>query len=79
MLVAIVRAQNSIGWGTYSNPNSVGVTINNVPSQMAAPTQGSSTTPSQIEINWVALQGQYTGNSPITSYNLQVQIAPNVW
>lgn len=57
MLVAIVRAQNSIGWGTYSNPNSVGVTINNVPSQMAAPTQGSSTTPSQIEINWVALQG----------------------
>jgi hypothetical protein len=53
--------------------------VNKVPNAMATPTQGSLTTSSQIEINWVALQGQDTGNSAITSYNLQMEIATDVW
>lgn len=39
-----------------------------IPSQMAPPTRGSTTTESQITLNWVALTGASTGYSPILSY-----------
>jgi hypothetical protein len=38
---------------------------------MLPPTRGSSTSESQIEVDWLALTGIYTGGSPITSYDLQ--------
>ena len=43
---AIVRAINVIGQGLYSEPNSVGVVIEDIPDQMAKPTRGVLTTES---------------------------------
>lgn len=44
---------------------------------MAAPTRGSGTTESQIEVIWLPLTGDNTGDSPITSYNLQWDAGTN--
>jgi len=65
-----IAAVNSIGTGSYSTINTSGALIRTVPAAMAAPTAGSSTTDTQIQIDWVALAGSSTGNSPITSYEV---------
>lgn len=42
MVVAIVKARNSIGWAaSYSAPNTVGVLVQVLPSLMQDPTEGS--------------------------------------
>jgi hypothetical protein len=67
----IASAHNSNGYGSYSPDNTAGATIRTVPAAMATPTRGTSTTASQIEIDWTALTlTADTGNSAITSYNL---------
>lgn len=43
---AIVKAVNVIGEGSYSEPNSLGAIIEDIPAQMAAPTRGTLTTES---------------------------------
>lgn len=45
---------------------------------MLAPSQGSSTSETQIEVNWNALTGDNTGGVAILSYNLQWDNA-GVW
>ena len=70
---------NEIGWSAYSNQNIVGALIANVPGQMAIPFMGDSTSVAQIEIKWATLTGTDTGESAITSFNLQKQIATDTW
>lgn len=45
-----MSAKNVIGWNTASDPNTVGATIRTEPSQMGAPSRGSQTSESQIEV-----------------------------
>lgn len=69
LVVARVRASNSLGDGQYSQPNTVGATIETEPAQMAPPTE-TSTTLTEISVAWVALTGDGTGGSPPDSYQL---------
>ncbi len=69
-----VRAQaiNVIGSGAFGE-NSAAVAntlLRGVPRTMYSPMRGEATTVNQIELNWQALTGVDTGNSPVTSYNL---------
>jgi hypothetical protein len=50
-----IRAHNAIGWGAYSSANSIGALVQTVPSQMSIPTRGSSTSSTQIEVDWSAM------------------------
>lgn len=67
-----VRASaiNVYGQSTPSAVNTVGATISTVPVQMTAPTRGSATSESQLQVNWATLTGTDTGNSAILSYSL---------
>ena len=71
LVVAKVQAHNQYGWGIQSIPNSVGALIQTPPNQMQAPTRGSATSETQIEVFWLALTGNSTGGAPIDSYNIQ--------
>ena len=68
-----IRAQNSIGYGAYSQVNVVGALSQTKPSIMAAPTfdlaQSSNT---QVYVKWTALTGANKGGSSLTlsSYDL---------
>ncbi len=50
LVVAKVRAYNSIGNGEYSEPNILGATIQTKPEAMTTPYLGSDITISQLEI-----------------------------
>lgn len=66
-----VRAYNVRGWGSYSDPNTSGETARTVPTTMSAPTRGSDTKTTQIQVDWTALTtSSDTGNSAITTYKL---------
>lgn len=69
LVVARVRASNSLGDGQYSQPNTVGATIETEPGQMAAPTE-TSTSLTEIALAWVALTGADTGGAAPDSYQL---------
>lgn len=69
------KAKNDIGWGEYSNSNTLGVTIQTIPSVMSIPRRGSVTTTSQMNIEWDAVSD--TGGTTILSYNLQFDDASN--
>lgn len=76
---AIVRAVNLIGEGTYSEPNSIGAIIEDVPSQMAAPLRGTSTSESQLHVTWAELTGIDTGGTNIDSYNVKWDQGDGTW
>lgn len=67
------RAYNERGPGLYSELNTVGGLIETEPTKMNKPTRNQTLTQSQITIDWTPLIAPQTGNSPITSYNLQWQ------
>ena len=70
-----IRAQNSIGWGDYSQLNTVGPTIQSTPAQMNTPlidyTQSNNT---ELYVFWSALTGVAKGGSTlsINGYDLFV-------
>ena len=52
--------------------NSIGGTIQGLPTSAPTLSEGAGTTSTQAELNWNALTGvQETGNNAITSYNLE--------
>jgi hypothetical protein len=66
-----VQAQNANGWGTLSQVNVAGAHVETPPLVMDAPTMGSSTSTTSLEIEFVALvSGEPTGGAVIDSYNL---------
>ena len=65
-----MSANNSLGESVLSPANTVGATICQIPSQMNPPVLVSRTIDS-ITIQWAALIGTNTGNSPIISYDLR--------
>lgn len=67
-----VRARNVIGYGDYSNPNTIGAVIQTEPGQMASPTKGYDTNHLQLHVIWA--ESAKTGGSPITSYHLQYKL-----
>lgn len=70
-VVFIVRAVNSLGQGSYSQPNTNGAQISVEPSKMNAPVRGDQTSEGQLQILWDALTGDSTGGAAIDSYNLR--------
>jgi len=72
LIQARVSAKNVIGWNEPSLPNTIGATVRTEPVQMGAPTRGSQTTETQIEIQWqpLTLVDDLRG-APIVSYHLQ--------
>ena len=77
-VVAKARARNIFGSGHYSEPNLTGAAI-----QVEPFTVGDAvldivvSSLSQIKLDWPQLQGDGTGQSPITSYNLQWDASTN--
>jgi len=69
LILAKVRARNSLGWGSYSAPNSSGARVRVIPYQMSAPTVVSYSDLS-IQLSWSALTSPENGDSPITGYQL---------
>lgn len=70
-LVAVrVSAANSYGSGAASPATSTGALVALVPHTMAAPTRGSATSTSQIEVDWTLLSDPSNGGSDATSYQL---------
>lgn len=69
---ARARAYNVNGWGTFSQLNTDGASVQSIPQKMNTPIEGSSTTVDQIQLHWSALTTLVeTGNTfSITSYNL---------
>ena len=66
-----VRAQNVIGWGDYSNPNTVVQILKTEPLQpLTLVQEGPLTDDSQIHIIWEPLEDPETGLDPITSYEV---------
>jgi hypothetical protein len=66
-----VLAHNSRGWSSASLANTAGPTIQTEPNAMAAPTRGSTTSTTIVEVDWAALISPANGDSSITSYNLK--------
>lgn len=72
LIIAKAKARNAIGWNSnYSSLNTIGAKIQREPSQMAVPTRGSLTNFDRVQVNWLALANADTGDSTITSYNLE--------
>ena len=71
LVVARVRASNSLGDGPYSLLNTAGALIQVEPHAMATPLNGPSTGASQVEVTWTALTAPQNGDSAVTSYELQ--------
>ncbi len=70
--MAEVSALNANGEGPISDSSGAGAAIQTVPEPMAAPTRGSLTSETQLEIQWVFLTSfAARGGATITSYNLQ--------
>ena len=63
------RSQNDIGWGEYSNANTIGAMIQNIPGVVRAPTRGHLTSTTVMNIEWLPVEE--TGGATIDSYNLQ--------
>jgi len=78
LVVAKARARNAWGYGIYSESNTAGASIQTEPSAPASPTLDIVlSTLTQIKVDWSPLTGLNTGESPITSYNLQWDAASN--
>lgn len=80
LVQARVRASNSKGPGGYSSLNTVGATVQTVPTTMNAPTKVATSTSTRLDIVWSALTSTSdTGASAITSYNLEWDQGTNTW
>ena len=67
-----VSAQNSLGFSIPSTLNTVGVTAKVQPHKPpTAPQRGVGTSPLQLVVDYAMLTGVFTGNSEITSLQLQ--------
>jgi hypothetical protein len=72
LIIVRISAYNEKGWGATSTENSAGGAATAVPAQVLAPTRGSETAPTQIQIDWVALTTSTdTGGLTILSYHLE--------
>jgi len=71
LVVAKARAKNIWGFGAYSENNTAGAYIQTEPNAPASPVLDIAlSTLTSIKLDWPALTGLSTGQSPITSYNL---------
>ncbi|CDW74138.1 pa14 multi-domain protein [Stylonychia lemnae] len=66
-----VQASNQRGWGDLSVDNTDIPTIQTAPRTMTIPQRDSSTSTSQIVVNWQTISSPDNGDSDVTSYNLQ--------
>jgi hypothetical protein len=67
-VVAKATATNAFGTSTESAPNTAGALIETTPLAPAAPTRGSQTHETQIQVDYAGLSGADTGGSTILSY-----------
>lgn len=80
LVQARVRAKNSKGFGGYSTLNTVGATVQTVPTFMNAPSKALTSTSTQLDIVWSAITANAdTGASPITSYSLEWDQGTNTY
>jgi hypothetical protein len=83
-ITAEVLAHNSRGWSVNSGPSTSNPTVQTGPGTMVAPTSGSSTTSTQIDIEWTTLSTLSTvtpnnGGSTVTSYILYWDQGTSTW
>ena len=73
LVKAIVQVKNEIGWSIFSSeiPDASAIPMQTVPLIPSAPTRDSSTTSTQLVVNWSQISSPNDGGSPIISYNLQ--------
>lgn len=74
---AKVQAHNDRGWSGLSAANSAGAGVETVPLPMAAPTRGSSTSDTAVQIDWLAVGSGPDGGSPVLGYALYGDGASN--
>jgi cellulose 1,4-beta-cellobiosidase len=77
-----VRARNGKGWGSFSELNSAGATMENIPSVMSPPTiVSSSITNTLVPLTWTAPTGVAAGGSSvsITTYDLERSPDGSTW
>lgn len=68
-----VRAHNQNGWGSYSQLNIVGATIETLPTQASTPSFDPVTsTNTMIVLTWSALTGSSTGGSSVSITNYEI-------
>jgi hypothetical protein len=68
-----VRTRNIKGFGAFSLPNTRGVLAQVAPlAPTSAPSRGSQTTQTQLEVTWNYLSGLNTGGAAIDSYELNI-------
>lgn len=79
-VIAVVYAYNSVGWSAVSPENTSGATVQTVPVQMGQVSRGSTTSTSQIQVDWTPLTSAAdTGGSSIVSYRLQWDQGTATW
>jgi hypothetical protein len=78
-VTAKVAAHNERGWGAESAANTAGAPVEVVPHQMPAPTRGSSTSDTAIQVDWVAPTSPTTGGSAVLGYALYTDDALGIW
>ena len=80
LVQARVMAQNANGWGSLSQVNLAGASVETEPAQMATPTMGSATTTTEVAVDFAALSpGAETGGSAVESYHLQWDQGTGAW
>jgi len=79
VITAKVRSHNLLGWSlAYSSPTTAGGQVKTEPLQPpTAPTEGSATDDNQIQVEWAALTGDYTGQDDILFYEVQWDAGSN--
>ena len=71
-VVAMVRAKNLIGWGSFSTVTTSSATISTEPLKPpTVPYRGVDTSDVQIHVQWSPLTGDNTGQEDITGYDVE--------
>ena len=73
LVKAKVQVKNEIGWSDFSPEvaDVDAIAVQTVPHKPNPPTRGSSTSSTQIQIDWTAISAPENGGADISSYNLQ--------
>ena len=70
MVVVRVAAWNWVGMSAFSEPNEVGQLARTVPRPPLPPVEGEDTTESELQVDWVAVTDDDTGQSEVLTYTL---------
>ena len=79
LIVARVRAKNSIEYGDYSEANQEGATVKDRPDPVSPPYIGTDIALDKLEVLWDVLTGDATGGDDIDSYKVEYDKGISDW